>query len=115
MKIMKKHAMAIADMFVFMAFEGYYPMNPDEADLIGRVLGFAVRHKLAEKEGLEETKGYGDIKIQIAARLDLTRADLPAIIEIYDEVLGDPQLKEDALLDIPKAIKYLEENLELAE
>lgn len=106
MKIQKKHATAVADMFVFMAFEGYYPMSPGEEDLIGRVLSFAVYHGLATQEELEATKGYGEIKIKKTARLDLTEGDIPVILEIYEEVGGDPNLEN--LLFNDSTIKYLE-------
>ncbi|MHC4368147.1 MAG: hypothetical protein ACYSW8_11085 [Planctomycetota bacterium] len=107
MKIQKKHAVAIADMFVFMAFESYYPLSPGEEDLIGRVLSFAVYHDLAAQDELEGTKGYGDIKIKKTARLDLTAEDVPVILEVYEEVQGDPNLVEDALLFGDADIKYL--------
>lgn len=108
MKIQKKHAMAIADMFTFVAFEGYYPLAPTEEDLIGRCLSFAVYHQLAEQEELEATCGYGGIKIKKTARLDLTECDTEVILSIYNEVIGDPQLEEGDLDGIPAAIEYLE-------
>ena len=111
MKIQKKHAVAIADMFTFMAFEGYYPLAPGEEDLIGRCLSFAVYHDLAEQEELEATSGYGDIKIKKTARLDLTGEDICVILSIYNEVSGDPNLEEGGLAGIPLALKYLQTTL----
>lgn len=108
MKIIKKHAVAVAKMFIFMAREGYYPMSPSEEDLISRILSFAVYHKMVTKEELCSTKNYGDcIKIVKTARLDLTGEDLPCIMEVYTEVSADPNL-ESELDDMPKSIKYLE-------
>lgn len=111
MKIQKKHAMAIADMFTFMAFEGYYPLAPGEEDLIGRCLSFAVYHDLADQEELEATRGYGDIKIKKTARLDLTGDDPDVILSVYNEVRDDPHLEEGGLSGVPAALKYLEKNL----
>ena len=108
MLVQKKHAMAIADMFTFMAFEGYYPLSPGEEGLIGRCLSFAVYHDLADQKELEATVGYGDIKIKKTARLDLTGDNICAIISVYKEVCSDPNLEEGGLDGVPAAVKYLE-------
>jgi len=111
MKIMKKHAVAISKMFVFMSKEGYYPMSPSEEDLISRVLSFAVYHDMVDEKELCNTKNYGGcIKIDKTARLSLTVDDLPCIMEVHKEVSEDPNL-ETELDEMPKAIKYLEKNL----
>jgi hypothetical protein len=116
MKIQKKHAMAIADMFTFMAFEGYYPLAPTEEDLIGRCLSFAVYHDLADQTELEATKGYGEIKIKKrVARLDLTEDDLCVILSVYQEVRDDPHLEEGGLAGVPAALKYLEKTFDTTE
>ena len=91
MKIVKKHAVALAE-FTFEYLEnGYYPVDDtvDESAILGKALAFARHHKMYSCEDCEEwmkTRNLPDPGK--TARIDLTSDEACAIMDMLAESLG---------------------------
>jgi hypothetical protein len=111
-KIEKKHGIEIAYFLGMFIEEGFKPYNDAEADLIRKWFGFARHHALFDDASLNHfAQKIGLAAIKARARMDMSKSDITALLEMIEEVFDDRGDKE-----MPKELKsterYLKKTLE---
>ena len=105
MKLIKRYSVAVTKLIGIFLEDGYYPMDPMEGRMIAKVLGFGGYHKLVSPD-IDGCKAWKEIpKVKKTARLDLTQGEASAILDVYQEMQGNPNL-DDLDFFIPTS-KYL--------
>ena len=103
MKIPKKHAVAVAKFIDDFLFEGYQPLNDEEADTIKAILSFGVYHKMMDPVSLGKFVDLRIGKFGATARLALDAEDVEFILDASQEVYNNAEMESS----FKSALRYL--------